>query len=156
MIVMPNPSPVNSSVGRREQATAMELLINVDVDDLETAIAFYQRGVGLRVGRRLFEGTVVEMLGASSPIYLMEKRPGALASANTSQLRDYGRHWTPVHLDFIVDDVAAAARNALAAGAKLEGELQSFRWGRQATMSDPFGHGLCFVQWLGKGYGDGL
>ena len=29
----------------------MELLINVDVDDLEMAIAFYQRGVGLRVGR---------------------------------------------------------------------------------------------------------
>jgi hypothetical protein len=83
------------------------------------------------------------MLGASSPIYLMEKRPGTLASAYTSQFRDYGRHWTPVHLDF--DDVAAAARNALAAGAKLEGELPSFRCGSQATMSDPFGHGLCFV-----------
>jgi len=52
------------------------------------------------------------------------------------------------------DDIAAAARNALAAGAKLEGELPSFNWGRQATMSDPFGHGPCFVQWLGKGYGD--
>lgn len=132
----------------------MELLINVDVDDLEAAIAFYQRGIGLRIGRRLFEGTVVEMLGASSPIYLMEKKPGTSASAYTSQLRNYGRHWTPVHLDFIVDDVAAAARNALAAGAKLEGELQSFSGGRLATMSDPFGHGLCFVQWLGKGYGD--
>ena len=144
----------------------MDLLINVDVDDLEAAIAFYQRGVGLRVGRRLFEGTVVEMLGASSPIYLMEKKAGTSASTYTSQFRDYGRHWTPVHLDFIVDDVAAAARNALAAGPKLEGELQSFSWGRQATMSDPgrrqlflslnsdpFGHELCFVQWLGKGYG---
>jgi uncharacterized glyoxalase superfamily protein PhnB len=94
------------------------------------------------------------MLGASSPIYLMEKKPGTSASAYTSQLRNYGRHWTPVHLDFIVDDVAAALRNALAAGAKLEGELQSFSGGRLATMSDPFGHGLCFVQWLGKGYDD--
>ena len=63
------------------------------------------------------------MLGASSPIYLMKKKAGTSASAYTSQFRDYGRHWTPVHLDFIVDDVAAAARNALAAGAKLEGEL---------------------------------
>ena len=107
----------------------MELLINVDVDDLEMAIAFYQRGVGLRIRRQLFEGTVVEMLGASSPIYLMKKKAGTSASAYTSQFRDYGRHWTPVHLDFIVDDVAVAARNALAAGAKLEGELQIVQTG---------------------------
>ncbi len=39
------------------QATAMELLINIDVDDLEPAIAFYPRGVGLRLGRRRFEPT---------------------------------------------------------------------------------------------------
>jgi catechol 2,3-dioxygenase-like lactoylglutathione lyase family enzyme len=88
----------------------VDILINVDVDDLEAAIAFYQRGIGLRVGRRLFEGTVVEMLGTSSPIYLMEKKAGTLASGYTPQFRDYGRHWTPVHLDFIVPNQRWASR----------------------------------------------
>jgi len=55
-------------------------------------------------------------------------------------------------LDFIVGDVAAAVARASAAGATLEGEIQTFRWGRLAVMSDPFGHGFCFLQFVGKGY----
>ena len=43
---------------------------------------------------------------------------------------------------------------ASVAGARLEGEVQSFVWGRLATLSDPFGNGLCFVQWRGRGYGE--
>jgi predicted enzyme related to lactoylglutathione lyase len=131
----------------------MDVLINVDVDDLDRAVEFYRRGIGLRIGRRLFHGTVIEMLGASSPIYLLDKKPGTPASSRTSQIRDYSRHWTPVHLDFIVDEIEMAVQNALAAGARMEGEVQTFEWGWQATLSDPFGHGLCFLQWLGKGYG---
>ena len=130
----------------------MQLLINVDVDDLQRAVDFYERGLGLRVGRRLFESTVVEMLGAPAPIYLMAKEPGTPASERASQPRDYRRHWTPVHLDFVVDDLEVATHQALAAGAELEGELQSFDWGRQATLSDPFGHGFCLVEWAGGGY----
>jgi predicted enzyme related to lactoylglutathione lyase len=130
----------------------MECLLNIDVPDLERAIAFYENGVGLRLRRRLFEGTVAEMLGASSPVYLMEKQPDSSPSAYTSQRRGYQRHWTPVHLDFVVPDLAMAIERALQAGAMLEGDPQSFEWGRQAVMSDPFGHGLCFVQWVGRGY----
>ena len=130
----------------------MEYLLNIDVPDLERAITFYENGVGLRLRRRLFEGTVAEMLGGSSPVYLMEKQPNSSPSAYTSQRRDYQRHWTPVHLDFVVPDLAMAIERALQAGATLEGDPQSFVWGRQAVMSDPFGHGLCFVQWVGRGY----
>ncbi len=130
----------------------MDCLLNIDVPDLERAIAFYENGVGLRLARRLFAGTVAEMLGSSSPIYLIEKLPNSSPSAYTSQRRDYQRHWTPVHLDFVVSDLASATERAVRAGAKLEGELQTFVWGRQAVMSDPFGHGLCFIQWIGRGY----
>ena len=49
----------------------MELLVNVDVDDLERAIEFYGGALGLRLGRRLFGGSVAEMLGGSSKIYLL-------------------------------------------------------------------------------------
>ena len=46
----------------------MDLLVNVDVDDLSKAIAFYQRAIGLQIGRR-FGSSAVEMLGTSSAIY---------------------------------------------------------------------------------------
>jgi uncharacterized glyoxalase superfamily protein PhnB len=132
----------------------VDVLINVDVDDLDAAVAFYRRGVGLHIGRRLFNGTVTEMLGASSTIYLVQKNSGTPVSLQTLQMREYSRHWTPVHLDFIVDEIEIAVRNALAAGARQEGAVQTFEWGRQATLSDPFGHGLCFLQWVGNGYGE--
>ena len=130
----------------------MQLLVNVDVDDLERAIEFYTAALGLRVARRLFDGSVAEILGASSQIYLMAKPAGSPASRPSTSVRDYRRHWTPVHLDFAVDDVPAAVERAVAAGAKLEGEIQSYSWGRQATLSDPFGHGFCVLQFSRRGY----
>jgi predicted enzyme related to lactoylglutathione lyase len=57
-----------------------------------------------------------------------------------------------VHLDFAVPDLDAALAKAVAAGARLELPVQSFVWGRQACLSDPFGHGFCLVQWQGGGY----
>jgi catechol 2,3-dioxygenase-like lactoylglutathione lyase family enzyme len=44
----------------------MRLLVKVDVDDLERAIEFYRAAFGLHLGRRLFDGSVAEMRGASS------------------------------------------------------------------------------------------
>jgi predicted enzyme related to lactoylglutathione lyase len=70
----------------------------------------------------------------------------------TSLRRDYRRHWTPVHLDLVVPDVDSAAERAVAAGAVLEGPIQRHPWGRLASLSDPFGHGFCLLQWIGHGY----
>jgi hypothetical protein len=53
-----------------------------------------------------------------------------------------------VHLDFVVPDIDAATEKAVAAGARLEGPVQTFAWDRQAS----FGHGFCFLQWQGDGY----
>jgi len=130
----------------------VKLLVNIDVDDLEKGVAFYQSAFGLSLRRRLFDGTVAEMVGASSNVYLLTKPSGSSASPHISLPRDYRRHWTPVHLDFEVDDVEAAVQRALAAGAKLESEIQTFPWGRIAKMSDPFGHGFCILEFVGAGY----
>ena len=130
----------------------MQLLVNIDVDDLERAIVFYTTAVRLRVERLLFDQSVAEMAGASAKIYLMAKPAGSATSLGASSVRDYRRHWTPVHLDFEVDDVSAAVERAVTAGAKLEGAIQSFSWGRQATLSDPFGHGFCLLQFSSRGY----
>jgi len=57
-----------------------------------------------------------------------------------------------VHLDFVVADVEAAAARAVAAGATLERPIQDAPWGRMANLADPFGHGLCLLEFRGRGY----
>jgi predicted enzyme related to lactoylglutathione lyase len=129
----------------------MDLLVNVDVDDLEKAIRFYGSAFELRIGRR-FGTHAVEMLGASTPIYLLVKASGTAASATMSQTRNYRRHWTPVHLDFVIEQIEDAVQRALSAGATLERPVAVHKWGRIALMADPFGHGFCLIQFLGRGY----
>ena len=129
----------------------MRLLINIDVPDLERAIGFYEQAFGLTLTRRLGPA-VAEMSGAQAPIYLLEKAAGTPAAGATRQPRDYARHWTPVHLDVVVDDVDAAVARAVAAGARLEDPAATHAWGRIAHLSDPFGHGICLLQFLGRGY----
>lgn len=129
----------------------MQILVNIDVDDVERAVQFYEAALGLNVGRR-FGASGVEMLGGAAPIYLLVKAAGTAASSTISQGRSYDRHWTPVHLDFVVEDIDAAVQKAVAAGAVLEQPITTQRWGRLALMADPFGHGFCFVQFLGRGY----
>lgn len=129
----------------------MRILVNIDVPDLEAAIDFYGRAFGLALHRRLGPGAA-EMLGASAPIYLLEKAAGTPAASAARQARDYARHWTPVHLDVVVDDVDSAVERAVAAGATLEDPPISHDWGRIAHLSDPFGHGICLLRFLGQGY----
>jgi len=133
-------------------ASRMKVILNIDVPDLEVAVGFYRDALALRPGRRLFGGSVAEMLGASSPIHLLAKPAGSMATAQAGAARDYKRHWTPVHLDFVVDDLDVAVARAVRAGAKPEGGIGSFSWGRLATFSDPFGHGFCLLQLIGAGY----
>lgn len=128
----------------------MNIYINIDVDDLDHAIAFYT-ALGLHLSRRLFDGAVAEMAGASTPIHLLRKAPGS-GTAGGAASRHYGRHWTPVHLDFCVADLDAALAAALSAGAVLEGPVRTDGWGRIATLADPFGHGLCLIELAPGGY----
>jgi predicted enzyme related to lactoylglutathione lyase len=129
----------------------VNFLVNLDVDDLEKAIGFYSSAFDLRVGRR-FGAFGVEMLGAPAPIYLLAKPSNAPASTTTGQRRSYLRHWTPVHLDFVVAEIEAAVERAVSVGAQLEAPIATQKWGRLALMADPFGHGFCFVQFIGRGY----
>jgi predicted enzyme related to lactoylglutathione lyase len=129
----------------------MQALINIDVDDLEKAIGFYETAFGLKVSRRIGVH-VVELLGSSAPIYLLAKGSDTAASNTTPQRRSYDRHWTPVHLDFVVEEIESAVRRAVDAGALLEKAVSTRQWGKLALMSDPFGHGFCFVEFIGRGY----
>jgi predicted enzyme related to lactoylglutathione lyase len=139
----------------------VSLLVNIDVDDLERGIAFYTRAFDLRVGRR-FGGDGIELLGGAAPIYLLAKPPGSAAYAASAptatnataatNARDYRRHWTPVHLDFVVTSLESALARALAAGAVRESDVSSAAWGRMVQLADPFGHGLCLLELSAAGY----
>ena len=125
----------------------MDLLINIDVPDLDRAERFYVEAFGFTVGRR-FEGAV-ELLGGTAPIYLLQNDAG---SETAGAKRDYHRHWTPVHIDLVVEDVDAAADRAVKAGATLETGPRDAAWGRIAVLADPFGHGICVLKFTGRGY----
>ncbi len=125
------------------------LLVNIDVPELARAVDFYTRAFGLKVTRR-FGDQGVELAGLPVRLYLLEKPAGSLGAGG--EPRRYSRHWTPVHLDIVVDDLEQAMARALAAGAQREGDVRVAAWGKIALLADPFGHGLCLIQFLGDGY----
>jgi predicted enzyme related to lactoylglutathione lyase len=128
-----------------------KLSINIDVDDLEKGVAFYGAAVGLTPVRR-FGAAAIELAGAEVPVYLLRKDPSTPPFPGAGARRDYGRHWTPVHVDFLVDDVEQALRRAVGAGARAESDVESYGWGRMALVSDPFGNGFCLIQLDARGY----
>lgn len=130
----------------------MDIRVCIDVGDLERGIAFYTRGLGLRLRRRLGDGWA-ELLGASSAIDLLCEAEGSapLGEAKAAR-RSYARHWTPLHLDFVVEDMDEAVARLVAEGATLERPVQHRRWGRMANMADPWGHGFDLLEFQGRGY----
>ncbi|OUL11370.1 glyoxalase [bacterium AM6] len=131
-------------------ASAASFIVNLDVPDITAAEAFYTQAFGLRSGRRLGHGAL-ELLGAPTPLYLLQNDAGSAATED-GDVRDYERHWTPVHLDWVVTDIDAALARAVAAGAALERPIRERRWGTIAVLSDPFGHGFCLIQFSDAGY----
>ena len=73
--------------------------------------------------------------------------------------RRLGSEWVellgaPVPIDLVVTDLDAALAGAVAAGATLERPVSEAAWGRMAILADPFGHGLCLLQFHGRGYSE--
>jgi predicted enzyme related to lactoylglutathione lyase len=128
----------------------VQVFLNVDVDDVAKAERFYTGALGLVVGRR-FDADFVELLGAGVPIYLLKKAAGTLPAPATRP-RQYDRHWTPWHLDFVVPDLEAAVTRVKEAGAIIERDISEHVWGRMALCVDPFGHGFCLLQMSERGY----
>ncbi|MEO8250535.1 MAG: VOC family protein [Burkholderiales bacterium] len=133
----------------------MRLLVNIDVPEIEPAIAFYRAALGLE-SSRMVSSDVAELTGASTAIYLLRNEAGSVTSFAGSRQRDCARHWTLVHLDFVVDDVAVAAERALMAGTKQEGECVCWNGSKCITFADPFGHGFCLIEFEEGTYDGGV
>jgi len=129
----------------------IEVHAYIDVADLQRGIAFYCDGLGLALKRRL-SPSWVELEGGNLPIFLLGNRSPTTQLGGTQIRRDFGRHWTPVHLDFIVPDIDAAVARLTALGATVDRPVQDADYGRMANMADPFGNGFDLIEFSGSGY----
>jgi predicted enzyme related to lactoylglutathione lyase len=119
--------------------------VSIDVPDLAKAVRFYASAFGFSKASEPVPGVVVLRAG-DTEICLLERRAGSRASSGTVETRHYERHWTPVHLDFHVDDLEGALTKVLAAGATREQVFKNPEHGSVAFCSDPFGHGFCLIE----------
>lgn len=123
--------------------------INIDVPDLAQGVAFYCAAFGFSRKSEPAPGVAV-LQGLNVELCLLEKPAGSKPSPQTNDRRTFERHWTPVHLDFHVDDLHAALARVEALGARREQVFDSPEHGSAAFCSDPFGHGFCLLDRNGK------
>ena len=108
---------------------------------MDRAVEFYGRGLGLEIQKH--EKEWAKAVLGDQVFWIMK----VAAGTNGAISRNYQRHWTPIHLDFHVDDFDAAVKRALAAGGKLDREIQrNPDGGALANLSDPSGNGIDLVQ----------
>jgi predicted enzyme related to lactoylglutathione lyase len=122
-----------------------EIEICVDVPDLERGVRFYSEAFGFTKLSEPYAGVVVLAAGAAK-ITLLQKFRQTKPSPYTQDVRRYDRHWTPVHLDFHVDDVKASVAIVERAGATAEQVFEEPEHGLVAFCADPFGHGFCLLE----------
>lgn len=131
----------------------MRMIVNIDVPELVPAIAFYTTALGLKL-TRILDDDVAELASGSCSICLLSKPAGSAPAPSVTEERRYTRHWTPVHMDFVVGDIEKAAKQAIAAGATRESECVEWRGSKCITFSDPFGHGFCLIEFAQGTYSD--
>ncbi len=122
----------------------MNYSVTIDVPSLDDGLKFYRDALGLvEVARPI--ATYIVLQCGSAKLGLVEKAAGSKPAAGSEDVRRYERHWTPVHIDFEVDDFEGVLAKALDAGAKCE--QKHLIPGRRsiAFCSDPFGNGFCLL-----------
>ena len=123
----------------------ISISVSVDVPSLEEGLRFYSEAFGFVKTSEPYPGVVVVRSG-DAQLLLLAKSTGSAPCAHTDERRHYDRHWTPVHIDFHVDDFHTVLANALAAGAKQEQVFHVPGRPAVAFCSDPFGHGFCLIE----------
>lgn len=122
----------------------IKLSVSIDVSDLKKAEAFYIEALGCNKIRD--QGTNMVVIAVDNcDIYLQEKAEDTKPlPTDNSVVRNYKRHWTPVHLDFLCDNVGELVTKVLKMGGSHEGG-ETGEWGTIAYCADPFGNGFCII-----------
>ena len=121
----------------------LKLTVSIDVPDQDKAAAFYCNSFDCQQTRR--EGACLVLTIGSVEVYLLKRAEGSRPVPDSTATRSFARHWTPVHLDFCVDDLQAVLRRVTDNGGQFEGWEDGME-DRIAYCADPFGHGFCLIQ----------
>jgi len=123
----------------------ISMSVSIDVPNLAEGVRFYTEVFGFTKTSEPFPGVIVLRTGTSE-ICLLEKKTGSAPAPGAPETRRYERHWTPVHLDFHVDELKSVLEKAVRAGAKQEQLFANPGYPSVAFCSDPFGHGFCLIE----------
>ena len=122
----------------------MRVTMSIDVPTIAEGLKFFSECFGFAETSRPHAGYAMLTCG-DAVIGLLEKPAGSSPAPGSTDVRTYERHWTPVHIDFRVDEFEATLERALQAGAKTETVHRVAGYPPVAFCSDPFGHGFCIV-----------
>ena len=121
----------------------IRISVSIDVSELKQAETFYIEALGCKKIRD--QGDAMSVISTENcDIYLQEKEAGTEPIPLEGVKRHYGRHWTPVHLDFITENVNEIVERIVQLGGIHEGG-ESGDWGSIAYCADPFGNGFCVI-----------
>ena len=121
----------------------IRISVSIDVPDLKKAETFYIEALGCKKVRD--QGADMVVLSVeNSDLYIQEKEAGSKPLPSNSIVRNYERHWTPVHLDFLCENIDERVAKILELGGLHEGG-ESGDWGSIAHCADPFGNGFCLI-----------
>jgi predicted enzyme related to lactoylglutathione lyase len=122
----------------------IKISVSIDVSDLKQGEAFYVEALGCEKVRDQGADMVV-LSTANCDIYLQEKQAGTQPfESGEKAKRDYKCHWTPVHLDFLAENIDEIVNRVVQSGGSHEGG-DSGDWGSIAYCADPFGNGFCVI-----------
>jgi predicted enzyme related to lactoylglutathione lyase len=119
--------------------------VSVDVPTLEEGLRFYHDAFGFEKTSEPYPGVAV-LRTDGAQLLLLVKGADTVPCPAHGVTRHYDRHWTPVHIDFHVDDFKVVLARALSAGAKQERLFEMPSRPSVAFCSDPFGHGFCLIE----------
>lgn len=122
----------------------MKVTVSIDVPSIEAGAQFFGAVFGFTETSRPHPGYAVLSCGDAT-LGLLAKPAGSHPAKGSDDVRRYERHWTPVHIDFRVDDFERTLARALASGAQAEQVHRAPGYPPVAFCSDPFGHGFCIV-----------
>src|SRR5688572_2810852 len=121
-------------MNRQTKIMKPKISISIDVPDLKRAISFYTEALGCEVERD--EEKMAVVVANNVSIYLLKKERDSNPLPAGTTTRSYERHWTPVHLDFIVPSIDEMVPVILELGGSHEGG-ESGDWGSIAYCADP-------------------
>ena len=122
----------------------MKYSVSIDVPSLDDGLAFYRDALGLAEIARPVAAYAVLQCGEATR-GLIARAAGSKPAKGSDDVRRYERHWTPVHIDFHVEDFEGCLARAVSAGAKIEQKYAIDGRPPIAFCSDPFGNGFCII-----------